>query len=327
MEIGIVIIGINVEKYISDCIQSVKESNYPKELLKIVYVDGGSRDKSVDIAKSIEGVSVIELKEKHPTPGRGRNAGWKVLSAAYIQFLDGDTIIHPDWLKNAVNAFKIDIAAVCGKREERFPDKNIFHFITEVEWKYEIGYCRYFGGDVLIKRDVLEKTQGFDEYLIAGEDPELSYRIRGLGLKILRIDCKMTTHDINMSFFSQYLKRAYRSGYAYAEIGLKFLKTTEKLWLKELLRTSLKCLIPIFLIIFGFLNGFSFLGLILASIIVFKPFLKISEFKKKYDIKLEKAIFYSLHLSFVCFPQFVGILRYYAGLVMNNPLKNKGLNE
>jgi glycosyltransferase involved in cell wall biosynthesis len=41
-EIGVVIIGVNVERYLADCIRSVQSANYPGELLKFVYVDGGS---------------------------------------------------------------------------------------------------------------------------------------------------------------------------------------------------------------------------------------------------------------------------------------------
>jgi len=73
---------------------------------------------------------------------------------------------------------------VTGRREERHPRKNIYHILTEMEWRYEIGPCRYFGGDVLIRREALERTGGFDELLIAGEDPELSYRVRGISANL-----------------------------------------------------------------------------------------------------------------------------------------------
>ena len=114
-----------------------------------------------------------------------------------------------------------------------------------MEWHYETGPCRYFGGEVLVRRSVLETTGGFDEDLVAGEDPELSYRIRRNGWQILRIDAPMSIHDINMTNFRQYLKRAYRSGYAYVEIALRFIRKPEKLWLKESIRILVKALLPI----------------------------------------------------------------------------------
>jgi GT2 family glycosyltransferase len=46
------------------------------------------------------------------------------------------------------------------------------------------GPCDFFGGGVLIRREALEDANGYDEYLIAGEDPDLSYRIREKGWEI-----------------------------------------------------------------------------------------------------------------------------------------------
>ena len=49
-KIGVVIIGINVENYLADCIRSVRSADYPPDRLEVVYVDGGSRDNSLTIA-------------------------------------------------------------------------------------------------------------------------------------------------------------------------------------------------------------------------------------------------------------------------------------
>ena len=72
--IDIVIIGINVERYLYDCITSIRAADYPQELLNIIYVDGGSTDRSVSIGNHA-GIRVIQLDHPSPTPGRGRNAG------------------------------------------------------------------------------------------------------------------------------------------------------------------------------------------------------------------------------------------------------------
>jgi len=324
-EIGVVIIGINVAKYLAECIKSVQSADYPKDLLEIVYVDGGSRDDSPQIAKGFAGVKVIELKDRHPTPGRGRNAGWRALSTPLIQFLDADTILHPGWFKRALPVLDDKTAAVCGYRRETYPSKNFYHILTHMEWHYETGPCRYFGGDVLLKREALEKTGGFDDQLVAGEDPELSYRIREQGRQIVRIDAPMTTHDINMSTFRQYLKRAYRSGYAYAEIGLRFIKNKEKLWLRELIRISYKALVPVALVLVGFMIGKVWLGILLGLLILGRPFFRLDRLKQNFRQPWKYTLLYAGHTALVVYPQFGGVLRYFWGRASGNPLRNKGM--
>jgi glycosyltransferase involved in cell wall biosynthesis len=324
-KIGVVIIGINVRSYLGDCIRSVQSADYPQGLLEIVYVDGGSRDDSPQIAKSFGSVKAIELKDRHPTPGRGRNAGWRSLSAPLIHFLDADTILHPSWFNQALPRLDDKTAAVCGLRREKYPLKNVYHTLTDMEWHYETGPCRYFGGDVLIKREVLEKTGGFDEQLVAGEDPELSYRVRQQGLQILRFDIPMTVHDINMSTLGQYLKRAYRSGYAYAEIAFRFIKNREKLWLKELIRITYKALVPILLVLAGFTLGKVWLGILLGLLILGRPFFRLGRLKQNFRQPWKYILLYAGHTALVVYPQFGGILRYFWGRVFKRPLKNRGI--
>ena len=326
-KIGVVIIGINVEKYLADCIRSVRSADYPQDLLEIVYADGGSRDNSPAIAKAIDGVTVIELNDRHPTPGRGRNAGWKYLSTPLIQFMDADTELALGWFKDAYRLVTDRVAAVCGHRREKHPARNNYHRLVDMEWHYEIGPCRYFGGEVLIQREVLEETGGFDEALIAGEDPELSYRIRQSGWQILRIDAPMTTHDINMSSFRQYLKRAFRSGYAYAEIGLRFIRNQEKLWLREMTRIVVKALLPVGLVVVGVMISKPLLGLLLGLLIFTKPFFGLGRIRRTYQQTWLMCLVYAGHTALVVYPQFCGILRYFWGILIRNPLKNRGLEN
>ena len=326
-KIAVVIIGVNSAAYVQACIKSVRTAEYPQELLEIIYVDGGSRDTSPELARACTGVNVIELRDRHPTPGRGRNAGWHVTDADFVQFLDADTLIDPWWFITALGHFTATVGAVCGRRRERFPDKNIFHKITDAEWRYEYGPCRYFGGDVLVRLEALKKTDGFDENLIAGEDPELSYRIRHAGWQILRIDEPMTLHDINMSSLRQYCRRAYRSGYAYAEIGLRLIRRPEKMWLRELARINCRACLPPAVIVLSLLAGQPVAGILLAALVLLLPFSRLQAFRQIFSMTLAEALFYGAHAAFVVYPQFFGVLRYGAALLFNKPLLNKGIAE
>jgi len=324
-EIGVVIIGVNVERYLSACIRSVLSADYPEACLELVYVDGGSMDNSVKTAKRFDGVKVIELNDRHPTPGRGRNAGWQALSTPLIQFLDADTVLDPLWFRNALSSLADGVGGVCGHRREQFPDKNLFHVLTDMEWRYELGPCRYFGGDVLVKREILEQTGGFDKDLVAGEDPELSYRIRQAGWQILRIDAPMTLHDINMGTLRQYFRRAFRSGYAYAEIGLRFARAREKLWLRELLRISIKALFPVALVCAGIGAGAPWTGVVLGLAILFRPILHLHRLKRTFQKPIRIVFLYACHSALVVYPQFAGAMRFLFGRIFSRPLKNKGM--
>ncbi|MGA1708464.1 MAG: hypothetical protein ACO4CI_07220, partial [Phycisphaerales bacterium] len=74
-----------------------------------------------------------------------------------------------------------------------------------------------FLGDVMIRTDALRRTGGFDEAMIAGEEAELGQRIRQLGLRLLQLADPMTLHDMGMTRFRQWWRRATRTGHAYAE--------------------------------------------------------------------------------------------------------------
>jgi GT2 family glycosyltransferase len=215
MDVDCVIIGVNAESTLEACIRSVFQNRYTAGKINVYYVDGGSTDRSVESARGFEGVHIIEIFPDYPTPGLGRNAGWTQGSAPLVQFLDSDTILDHHWLTKAAEAMGQGIGAVRGNREEINPEASVYNWIGNLEWNAPPGECEAFGGDVLIRRSILEETGGYDEILVGGEDPELSRRVRLKGWKIIQLDEPMTRHDLAMTTWRQYWKRAYRTGYAY----------------------------------------------------------------------------------------------------------------
>ncbi len=234
-QVGVVIIGRNEGQLLKQCLISVLN-----KVPGIVYVDSGSTDGSVEMAKSL-GVDVVELDLSIPfTAARARNEGLYHLltlhkQIKFVQFVDGDCEVVEGWLEFARRELETQpqTAVVCGRRRERFPAISIYNRLCDIEWNTPIGETKICGGDAMMRVEAFKQVNGFNPSLIAGEEPELCVRLRQQGWKILRIDRDMTLHDAQMTNLSQWWKRSLRAGHAYAEGSWLHGHSAEHHWVKE----------------------------------------------------------------------------------------------
>ena len=232
--IAAVIIGRNEGERLRACLSSVLLMNYPRDLVEVIYVDSSSTDQSVELARSM-GVKTIVL-DGPTTAALGRNAGWTQTEAPFLLFLDGDTLLDPDFvLKSAGYFADPQIAGVYGNRRETRTADSIYNALFDLDWNASSGnsWSLFFGGDALVRRETLAAVGGYNNLLIAGEEPDLCRRMRGLGNRILHIDVPMTLHDLAMYSLTQYWRRSIRTGYAYAEISSIYARTSDPLWSAE----------------------------------------------------------------------------------------------
>lgn len=239
-QISVVVIGRNEGERLSRCLESVQRMRWPGAF-ELIYVDSDSHDASPELAGKA-GAQVIRLDTGMQTAARGRNAGWRRASASLVLFLDGDTVLDPDFPLRAVQAVEADaaVAVVWGHCREIHPSASIYNRVLDLDWIYAPGFSEFCGGNALIRRDVLESVAGFDESFIAGEEPEMCRRIRSRGYKILHIDAAMVGHDLAITGFRQYWRRAVRSGYAYANVASRFRDAGEEGWDREARRNLMR---------------------------------------------------------------------------------------
>jgi GT2 family glycosyltransferase len=232
---ALVAIGRNEGERLRRCLESAISQAAP-----IVYVDSGSTDGSDELARAL-GAEVVNLDLSTPfTAARARNTGLaRALELApdqqFVQFVDGDCAIAEGWMEKALPAFegRPEVAVVCGRRREIHPDASIYNRLADLEWDTPIGEARACGGDALMRVEALRQVGGYNPELIAGEEPELCVRLRALGWKVLRIDAEMTRHDLAMTRFSQWWRRAVRAGHAYAEGSSLHGAPPERHWVRE----------------------------------------------------------------------------------------------
>lgn len=234
-EVAIVVIGRNEGARLAECLGSARAEGVP-----VVYVDSGSTDGSLALAAGM-GVRAVALDpERGFSAARARNRGVAALpegaaAPAFVQFVDGDCILARGWISAARARLAADagLAAVAGRRRERFPDATIFNRLCDMEWHVPPGPARAVGGDAMYRLSAFDEAGGFEPDLICGEEPELCFRLRRGGWRVERLDREMTLHDAAMTRWSQWARRARRTGWAFAEGAARHGASPERYNLRE----------------------------------------------------------------------------------------------
>lgn len=132
-----------------------------------------------------------------------------------MQFVDGDCEVIPGWISRATQFLEAnpDVAAVCGRRLERYPDASLYNAICHREWNTPIGEADACGGDSMMRADAFRTAGGFADTQVAHEEPEFCGRLRKSGWKVWRLDQTMTLHDAAIYRLSQFYQRCRRAGF------------------------------------------------------------------------------------------------------------------
>lgn len=315
---GVVVIGRNEFRYLRKCLESIRPVTE-----RVVYVDSGSTDGSIKLAESL-GVLIVSLDMSLPfTAGRARNEGLACLRKKwpeidFVQFVDGDCQIHPDWFDHAINALDRDknLGAVCGRLRERYPEASIYNRLCDFEWDTPIGPVKACGGNSMMRANLLEQVTGFNPLLIAGEEPELCFRIRAQGWAIRRLDAEMALHDAAITRFSQWWRRSTRSGHAYAEGAILHGRTVER----HNIRQVRSCLFWGFIVpaitVVGFIGSwFSKSCLIMLAVVVFaylSMFVRIYRELRQRNYTIADTLWYALFCILGKLPGCIGVLMCWA---------------
>lgn len=305
---GLVAIGRNEGERLRACLASAAGTG-----CRIVYVDSGSRDDSVALAAGF-GAVVVVLDPAQPfTAARARNAGFAALcerepGLTYVQFVDGDCTLAPGWLAAATDFLESrpEIAAVCGRRRERHPERSLFNRLCDMEWDGPAGAVTECGGDVLVRARAFREAGGYRGGLIAGEEPELCVRLRQRGWTIWRLPAEMTGHDAAMTQFSQWWRRAVRAGHAFAEVSHLHRGSPCAIWPDAVPRAVFwGCLLPAAALLPAPLHPGT-----LALLLLYP--LQVGRIAARRGIRARDSWTYAAFALLAKLPEFQGVVRFHA---------------
>jgi len=240
LDVTFVVIGLNEAPTLEACLQSVSTAQDTlKGQSEVIYVDGGSQDDSIDIAKQA-GVQRILGGDRRRKAAENRNLGLREARGQCIQFVDGDMMLDCDWPQVALDYLveHPETAAVCGDLEE--VREGPFHRAMGIDWALPAGPIRYCGGAAMFRRDVLWGLGGFPEDVQYGEEPYLCWRIRNeLHRNVVKLPHAMARHDFAYTGLLDYWRRTVRVGESYAEICARCVTSADPLWFREVVSNTL----------------------------------------------------------------------------------------
>jgi GT2 family glycosyltransferase len=190
--------------------------NYDKKLLNLFFVDNESIDKSVaslqDVKKDVgSSFNKFEILSSGSNLGFGRasNLGAFRGNSPFVFFLNIDTELTRDSLKNAVSYINNSDEKVAAWEMRQFPyesPKNYDCVSLETTW------CS--GAALIVKRNIFVAIKGFDKhFFMYAEDVELSWHIRSLGYKLMYMPKSVVLHHSYIS------KKVKPNQYIYSIIG------------------------------------------------------------------------------------------------------------
>jgi glycosyltransferase involved in cell wall biosynthesis len=99
--VSILIPAYNKEAWIGDTIKSALAQTWQNK--ELIIVDDGSKDRTLDVIRRFESVSVKVVAQENQGACAARNRAYSLAQGAYIQWLDADDLLHPHKIEAQMN--------------------------------------------------------------------------------------------------------------------------------------------------------------------------------------------------------------------------------
>ncbi len=255
--VSVVIPMRNEEQYIGRCLHSLIGQDYPKELIEIIVVDGGSADESIMI--------VQQLMEQHSNikllggPGvncpAAMNVGIRDATGELISKVDAHGYVAQDFLKKSAEYLSKDgkikcvggpirpVAQTSIAKANTFARSSMFGVGKGAYSMRQSPQFVYTVQCGVYKRDIFGEIGLFDESLQFGEDEEINWRIIKMGYKIF------STPEIRFFYFPRNsFRELFRQYYNYGMARVKVIQKHPDFF-------SIKHVIPAMFILSLFASG------------------------------------------------------------------------
>ncbi|MCX8163390.1 MAG: glycosyltransferase [Candidatus Micrarchaeota archaeon] len=183
MKVSVIIPTLNEEKNIKKSLSSIRRQKFSGEF-EIIVADGGSEDKTVEIARKYADKIVTEHTR---TIAAGRQAGAMVAEGEIYVYTDADAVVQKNWLENIVKPFEDKnvvaaygwIVPLKGHSLEVFILKYLALIVAYLSSIIGLDYLA--GSNMALRASAFKRVGGMNIHLTTGEDIDIIKRVRKLG--------------------------------------------------------------------------------------------------------------------------------------------------
>lgn len=174
--ISLIIPAYNEEESIAATIEAIKKRDAENLISEIIVSDGQSSDHTVEIATKAGAKVVI-------SPKKGRSAqmnyGASLATSRILYFLHADSIPPENFTNYISRACEKGYTSGCFQLD--FDHEHWFLKANCWFTRFDVNAIRFGDQSLFVRKDVFEKSGGFDEHLLMMEDQEIIHRIRKFG--------------------------------------------------------------------------------------------------------------------------------------------------
>ena len=210
--VSIIVPTLNSGATIDECLRSILELDYPKNLLEVIVIDGGSTDSTVELAKK----HPVKFVSSKLNPPAAYNLVLKDITNPVIGLIDSDAKVERSWLKKLVKHLgDPEVAGASGTVETWNSDKLVPRVIG-----YELNYRysrlpgtveRVATMNLLLKTKVTLEVGGFDENLPTQYDTDIGARLAEAGY-LIAFDSEAVCYHFHRPTLKTFFKQQYKYG-------------------------------------------------------------------------------------------------------------------
>lgn len=213
-KVSLIITTFNNEQTIDECLRSVFELNYPKDLLEVIVVDGGSKDSTAKIAGKYPAKVIV----KPSNAPAAYNYAIKIANGDFVAIIDADVKVEKDWLNKLTKHLKDPQVAGVGGGIETWNHQKMLPRCVGYDIKYRYSRLlknnsirRLATMNLLLRRSVLEDVGGFDESLPTQYDTDVGNKITNKGYRLV-FEPHVKCYHFNRPTWREYFRQQLRYG-------------------------------------------------------------------------------------------------------------------